>query len=272
MPIDVKIFIFAIVLSLRPQMGPHTKPIELFNGRNLHEWTYQLEKPGVKPQDVWSVKDGVIHCTGNPAGYLLTKQNDFENYVLKLEWRWPEKAGNNGVLVHVTTPHELGVWPKCFEVQLQSGQAGELWVIGTQLEVNNKATHVEDRRHKNIITGAEKPVGEWNTMEIGCVGDEIDVKVNGYLVNSALKLSQQRGAIGLQSEGAPIEFRNIALKQLPPQALYMRQQQRIDQQRAGQRRLEFQRMMKQRMEQQQRLQQQQLEQQRLRGSEGSPSQ
>ena len=64
------------------------------------------------------------------------------------------------------------------------------------------------------ITGAEKPLGEWNTMEITCRGNEIEVKVNGYLVNQAKSLSQQCGAIALQSEGTPIEYRNIKLAKL----------------------------------------------------------
>jgi hypothetical protein len=51
-------------------------------------------------------------------------------------------------------------------------------------------------------------------MEITCRGNEIDVKVNGYLVNQAKSLSQQRGAIALQSEGTPIEYRNIKLTKL----------------------------------------------------------
>jgi hypothetical protein len=188
----------------------------LFNGKNLFGWTYHLEKPDVRGSDVWSIKDGVLRCTGQPAGYLITKQDDFENYVLTVQWRWPEKGGNNGVLVHVTKPNELGVWPKSFEVQLQSGDAGELWVIGTTLQVEHPTTHVEDRRHKNNIAGAEKPLGQWNTMEITCLGDEIKVEVNGYPVNQATKLSQQRGAIALQSEGTPIEFREVSLRKAQP--------------------------------------------------------
>ena len=187
----------------------------LFNGHNLFGWTYHLEKSEVRGGDVWSIKDGVLRCTGEPAGYLITKRNDFENYILTVQWRWPGKGGNNGVLVHVTKPGELGVWPKCYEVQLQSGAAGELWVIGTTLEIKHPSTHIEDRRHKNNITGAEKPLGQWNKMEITCRGDEISVKVNGYPVNQATKLSQQRGAIALQSEGTPIEYRNITLTKLP---------------------------------------------------------
>jgi hypothetical protein len=201
-----------LFLSLYVTARSADESIALFNGENLFGWTYHLEKPGVRGSDVWSIKDGVLRCTGQPAGYLITKQNDFENYTLRVQWRWPEKGGNNGVLVPVTKPNELGVWPKSFEVQLQSGHAGELWVIGTTLQVQHPTTHTDDRRHKNNITGAEKPPGQWNTMEITCVGDEIDVNINGYPVNRATKLSQHRGALALQSEGTPIEFREVSLR------------------------------------------------------------
>ncbi len=232
-----------IILSFGVASRAADNKVPLFNGTNLHGWTYHLAKPNVKPSDVWSIKDGVLHCTGEPAGYLITQQNDFENYVLTVQWRWPDKGGNNGVLVHVTTPDQLGIWPKSFEVQLQTGDAGELWVIGTTLQVDHPTTHIDDRRHKNVIRGAEKPLGQWNSMEITCVGDEIDVKVNGYLVNSATKLSQSRGAIALQSEGTPIEYREIVLAKLPPNAGLVRQQQRQRQlqfQKEAERRRQFQ--------------------------------
>jgi hypothetical protein len=220
-----------IVLLLAVPASAADSSIRLFNGQNLHGWAYRLDKPEVPANSVWSVRDGVLRCTGRPAGYIITKEDDFENYVLNVEWRWPKKGGNNGVLVHVTKPGEFGVWPKSFEVQLQSGTAGELWVIGTTLEIEHPTTHVDDRRHKNLITGAEKPIGDWNMTEITCVGEEIKVKVNGYLVNQAHKLSQQRGAIALQSEGTPIEFREVSIRKLPPAPGVLKQQQRQPQPR-----------------------------------------
>ena len=118
------------------------------------------------------------------------------------------------MLVHVTKPGELGVWPKCLEVQLASGDAGDFWVIGTTIDVENADQRREGRRHRNLSDGDEKPPGEWNKMEITCRGDEVLVNVNGKLVNHATNLSQSRGAIALQSEGSPIEFREIKLKKL----------------------------------------------------------
>jgi hypothetical protein len=188
--------------------------VSLFNGRNLKGWTYHLDKPDVKMEDVWSAKDGVLVCKGKPAGYLLTKKDDFENYVLTLEWRWPDRFGNNGVLVHVTEPGALGVWPKSLEVQLAANEAGDFWVIGTTIDVENAEKRRKDRRHINLSDGDEKTSGEWNKVEITARGDEVLVKVNGKLVNHATNVSQTKGAIALQSEGTPIEFRNIKLKPL----------------------------------------------------------
>jgi hypothetical protein len=51
-------------------------------------------------------------------------------------------------------------------------------------------------------------------MEIVCRGDEVIVRVNGDLVNHATNCSERRGAIALQSEGTPIEFRKVELRPL----------------------------------------------------------
>jgi len=162
-------------------------------------------------EDVWSVKDGILFCKGKPIGYLRT-EGEYENYVLTLEWRWP--GGNNGVLVHTSTPNTLKGWPKSIEVQLHTGNAGDLWIIGTELAVENEEARRKGRRHLNLTDDSEKPLGEWNLIEITCKGDEILVKVNGELVNHATNCSVHRGAISLQSENAPIEYRNIVLTPL----------------------------------------------------------
>ncbi len=190
--------------------------VQLFNGRDLTGWTHVLSDMNIPRDQVWSVKDGVLACTGKPSGYLRTERDDFENYVLTVDWRWPlgTAGGNNGVLVHASDPGVLGVWPRSIEVQLQKGQAGDFWIIGTELDVENEAERKQDRRHLNLTNDSEKPMGEWNTIEITCKGNEVIVKVNGELVNHATNCSVARGAICLQSEGAPIEYRNIVLRPL----------------------------------------------------------
>ncbi len=190
----------------------------LFNGRDLSGWTYQLADSSAKMGQVWSVKDGVLICQGRPAGYIRTEK-EYNDYVLTLEWRWPPgtRGGNNGVLVHASSPRAIGIWPKSIEVQLKAGHAGDLWIIGTGLDVENAADRRQGRRHLNLTDDSEKPIGQWNHLEVTCRADEIAVKVNGVLVNHATNCSVTKGAICLQSEGAPIEFRNIQLTPLKPE-------------------------------------------------------
>ncbi len=212
--------IVVIAISLAIALSTSTKQDaggeRLFNGKDLTGWTAVFDDPAAKAERTWSAADGVLRCTGKPAGYLRTVKDDFHDYTLTLEWRWPAdaKGGNNGVLVHTSEPKALGIWPKSIEVQLFAGNAGDLWVIGTELKVPNAETRRKDRRHINLTDGSEKPFGEWNTMEITCEGDTIRVKVNGTLVNEATDCSVSKGAICLQSEGSPIEFRNIVLNSL----------------------------------------------------------
>jgi len=212
--------VLAVALGLA--QAAENKPVPLFNGKDLTGWTHYLWDSAAKQQDtatpmsaVWSVDNGILVCQGKPAGYIRTV-NEYENYKLSLEWRWPEGTtrGNNGVLVHTSTPNALGVWPKSIEVQLALGNAGDFWVIGTTLEVLDVEKRRQGRRHLNLTDNSEKPVGEWNRMEIVCKGDEIIVHVNGDLVNHATKCDVTRGAISLQSEGALIHFRNIYLTPL----------------------------------------------------------
>ncbi len=191
--------------------------IKLFNGKNLDGWKTYLDPKAkdVKPEDVWSVKDGVIHCKGKPFGYLLTEK-EYGDYVLTVEWRWPEKPGNSGVFVHVSGPDKI--WPKGVEAQLFHQHAGDFWLVGDfKLTVDKERQDKKTPRHFNRMNkeqAVEKEPGEWNRYEITCKGDTIKLVVNGKLVNEGTDAEAAKGKILLQSEGAPIEFRNIKLKPL----------------------------------------------------------
>ena len=68
----------------------------LLNSRDLSGW-HAYSKDSVDPQEVWTVQDGVLSCAGNPTGFLRTKE-EYSDFKLVLEWRWPGKPGNSGVL------------------------------------------------------------------------------------------------------------------------------------------------------------------------------
>jgi hypothetical protein len=63
-------------------------------------------------------------------------------------------------------------------------------------------------------TDAEKPTGEWNTIEVVCDGDKITNIVNGVVVNEGIHASETKGKILLQSEGAEVYYRKVELRPL----------------------------------------------------------
>jgi hypothetical protein len=198
------------------QRGQAAGEIRLFNGKDFSGWTYHLSDPNVKMGDVWSVQQedgqGIIVCKGNPAGYIRTT-GDYTNYVLRLEWRFnpvTKKAGNSGVLLRVQPPDK--VWPKSIEAQLQSGAAGDFWLID-EARLSTPAERVDQGtpRHRLRTKTNEKPIGEWNQYEITVDGDRVALKVNGEVLNEGTGAEEIPGKIALQSEGSEIHFRNIRL-------------------------------------------------------------
>jgi hypothetical protein len=186
----------------------------LWNGKDFAGWKLYTREPDYDVTKVWSIKNGSVCCEGKPSGYMRTEQ-DYADYLFHVEWRWPgEKGGNSGVLVHMSEPDV--VWPKSLECQLHSGNAGDFWVIGG-LETTEHAKaneRVKGRRTIKLKDSSEKPPGEWNTYDIICKDDWIVVLVNGVLQNVATKCSEHSGKICLQSEGAPVEFRNVYVEPL----------------------------------------------------------
>jgi len=186
-----------------------TTNIQLFNGKDLSNWVYHLKDPAVDPSTVFTVQAGVIHIKGDPFGYMRTK-DEYSEYKLHVEWRYPGEASNSGVFIHAQVPDTI--WLKCFECQLKSGSAGDFVCM-------NGAKMNEMKNNSRVVTkmteSSERPVGEWNTMEVICKSNTIEVSVNGTLQNKATGISDTSGHICLQSEGKDIEFRNVFITKLP---------------------------------------------------------
>ena len=124
---------------------------------------------------------------------------------------------NSGVLLHVQETNTVE-WPLCIESQLKSGNAGDIVLIGhgAGVSVGDSAYLLspEMRRYKSIPKfeeSNESTAGQWNTYDITCSGANIEIVVNGVLQNNASKSTLSSGPIALQSEGSPIEFRNVYL-------------------------------------------------------------
>ena len=201
--------IAAVPCVLADDAKPATGSTQLFNGKDFTGWKLFIPDEKVDTKTVWEVRDGVVHCTGSPAGYMRTTET-YENYKLTFEWRWPKDGGNSGLLVHIQEKDE--VWPKSLEGQLASENAADFWTIGGVKFKERAKQSDDDRRTPKMKPHNEKPLGEWNTYEAVCDGTTIKLYINGLLQNVATELSVSKGYIGLQSEGTPIEFRNIVLE------------------------------------------------------------
>lgn len=82
------------------------------------------------------------------------------------------------------------------------------------LRWQGRARNYREVRDWHADTDADKPVGEWNTLEVICDGDSVEVIVNGRVVNRGTKAKPSEGWVCLQSEGAEIEFRKWELHPL----------------------------------------------------------
>lgn len=183
--------------------------VQLFNGKDLSNWVFKLRDPAVDPATVFTVQDGTIHISGNPFGYMRTKET-YSNYRLHVEWRWPVEATNSGVFVNAQEPD--AIWLKCIECQLKAGSAGDFVLMnGADMKERTDKTKTSI---KKLEESSEKPAGQWNTMEVTCKGNTIAVFVNGVLQNKGTDVSVSEGSICLQSEGKEVEFRNVFLTRL----------------------------------------------------------
>jgi len=179
--------------------------IYLFNGSDLDDWEIVLKDSLAVPESTFYVKDDVIFTSGDPFGYIRTKDR-FSDYNLLAEWRWVDEPGNSGVFLHI---QDDKIWPVCLECQLMDQKAGD-FVCFPGFDFTE---HVDKESWAvaKMDEVTENPPGEWNQYDIRVNGDSVSIYVNGVLQNIATNTNYSEGHIALQSEGAPLEFRNVYL-------------------------------------------------------------
>ena len=195
-----KILALALVAFLSFSCGE--RQTKLFNGKDLTGWSFRLAPDSdAEADDVFDVEDGVITIAGQPFGYMIT-DGTYSDYKLHLEWRWVGDPTNSGIFIHAE-PIDA-IWPRCAEVNLMNGRAGDMIASGG----SSFEELQEGRFLRSTVDSAEKPAGEWNTAEIICQGNHIQAYINGTLMNEA-HFDRTEGHIALQSEGGPLEVRNV---------------------------------------------------------------
>jgi hypothetical protein len=199
--------------------------VDLFNGRDLTGWVDVNTTP-----DTWSVKDGLLICSGQPIGVMRSKKQ-YENFILHIEWRHMQAGGNSGVFVwsegFVPPGRNL---PKGMEVQMleldwinqnrtRDGQPQHEGYISGELFGAGGLTATPDNPRGSRSMSRElrcKGKGEWNVYDIVCVDGTVKLAINGKFVNSIRDSSMRKGYLCLESERSEIHFRNIRILELPP--------------------------------------------------------
>ncbi len=201
-------FAAMVVCSLNAQNSSlNTTGTSLFNGKDFTGWKFCMAN-NAAPENTWSIRDSLIHCTGKPNGYIRTEKT-FSNFQVTVQWRFI-RPGNTGVMVFMQEPDQ--VWPRCVECQGMHDHQGDFWLWGgvgcaRPLVTQNNGIIMQE-------SSAEKPVGEWNIYQVICRGNSVEIVVNGKSMNKIKDCNVSSGFIGLQSEGAELEIRSVTVKSL----------------------------------------------------------
>jgi hypothetical protein len=196
----------------------------LLNGKDLDGWYTWLESKGRNndPEKIFTIEaDGVLHDTGKEVGYIMTEKG-FGNYHFRLEFkwgrhRWPPRENDkrdSGICYNIPIDDTDKIWPQSIECQIQEGDVGDFWLLSySTIQIDGKQN--APYRHTQIIKrkDAEKPTGEWNTVEVISFNGKCAHIVNGVVVNYGENSSLIGGRILLQSEYAEIYYRNVNIRE-----------------------------------------------------------
>lgn len=198
--------------------------VHVFNGRDFTGWQFLLGYHCTAPPDgcgrtepagVFSAKDGVLATTGRIHG-MIYLQKKYKNFTLRLEQRVPVEwddlddliQDQTGILVFVGSKGgPVRPWgDNMIEIE---GKYHELLAVSGLGSVKIKATLDRDARRRAI-----NHVNQWQRIEVVSKGGVLKNYLNGTLVSTAELLDDlDPGFVGLQSQGGPVEWRNIRLKE-----------------------------------------------------------
>lgn len=219
------------------QYSPNATPAARIDGtgpgwRNLGEADFKNVNCDA---DTWTFPEGEIHCTGSPVGVMRTKV-ELTNFELVVEWRHLKAAGNSGVFLWASEESlsalQRNGLPSGIEVQIldhgysenyrkQTGKEPDWFTTNGDVFPTGKADMTpfppvapggkRSFPSKNLSRGA----GEWNHYYVRAINGEVRLWVNGEEVSGGTGCSPASGFLCLESEGSPIEFRGLRIRELP---------------------------------------------------------
>jgi len=191
--------------------------VPMFNGHDLTGWVRVNCAP-----ETFRFSDGLVVVSGKPTGVLRTERM-YENYIVEFDWMHILKGGNAGFFVHSgAMPAKGQPFTKGHEVQVIDGDdpKGQWTGHGDVFSIHG-ASFVPDRPHPagwmRCLPSEKraKPAGQWNHYKVTVNDGTIKLEVNGKEVSGGTKCNPRKGYLCIESEGAPCNFRNMRIKELP---------------------------------------------------------
>jgi Domain of Unknown Function (DUF1080) len=186
--------------------------------------------------DTWAWKGGSVHCTGHPIGVTRTRK-PLTNFELVAQWRHHRSGGNSGIFVWVSDESLEGITPgklprggievqildHGFREQFEKSSRkkgdwftthGDVFAVGTS-KMTPFAPRSPDGSRSFPSKLLSRGFGLWNHYYVRCINGEVRLWVNGEEVSGGTNCTPRSGYLCLESEGSPVEFRNIRLRELP---------------------------------------------------------
>ncbi len=188
-------------------------------------------------EDTWSWEGGVAHCTGEPIGVVRSVE-PLTNFELVATWRHLRSAGNSGVFLWAS-PESIarleageGNLPDGIEVQVLDLGYSERYEKKHKKKSDWFTSHGDvfptgpatmtpfppvSSNGKRSFPSKEltKGVGEWNHYYVRAINGEVRLWVNGEEVSGGTDCNPATGYLCLESEGSPVEFKNLRVRLLP---------------------------------------------------------
>ena len=200
--VDMAMFVgFSTAAFLSKQASSDWK--NLFDGKSLEGWDARSKGQTVQ------VKDGEIQLLSKKANLWLVHKEEFENFELEVEAKMPKSGYNSGIGFRCTGAKK----PLGYQCEIDNAKSGSIYAIGKGWVLPPKKDAWEGFYK---VAGDCYKAGEWNKFKIRCVGDHIQIWINGHKTADIKDSRFKKGQIALQhhGKGAMHYFRNVRIKEL----------------------------------------------------------
>ena len=220
-----------LAVAARAEVAPPKGFTALFNGKDLAGWhgmghmdprklaamspeqrAELREKSLPDVQKHWRAENGELVNDGH--GAYLTTDKDFGDIEFLIDYKTVPKADSG---IYLRSSPQIQIWDTTKE--------GGKWGIGADKGSGGLWNSSKNNPGKNPLVLADKPFGEWNSFRIIQLGARTTIWLNGKLVVDhavmenyfARKLPlAPKGPIQLQTHGGEIRWRNVFLREIPP--------------------------------------------------------